>query len=259
MESQHKPGVYLIRHLPSGMTYVGQANRIQTRWNQHKQQLRAGSHHNKALQKYWLNFREEDFQFKVIVNAPEGLSPLQLQRWLVQFERKVYLELKREGAALNDGEPEIAATNAAVLEYQIEDKNNAKAHDSHISAERRRVKARYEELEERIRPDTQRLHELRMELDRRATKIRNLSGWRRLFHSLPQGYNRDEEQRYIECLQKEIASIAPKVSAIGDEIAKLKTEYKSLYQRFTKVSNGKRVRTMFYAFRRIPQKPRISE
>lgn len=116
--------------MPSGALYVGQATDVRKRWRGHKRQLKVGSHHNKGLQELWRGSGEDDFEFEVVENAPSGLSALQLQRWLVKEERRIYVELKEKGAALNEVEPEIVATNDAVKEYKKEEEEKNKRHNN---------------------------------------------------------------------------------------------------------------------------------
>lgn len=63
-EKQPKAGVYVINHTPSGTLYVGRANDVTTRWQEHQERLRAGTHPNKALQKLWNESLETDFQYE---------------------------------------------------------------------------------------------------------------------------------------------------------------------------------------------------
>ncbi|MFQ5938322.1 MAG: GIY-YIG nuclease family protein, partial [Acidiferrobacterales bacterium] len=59
-----KAGVYVIKHTPSGTLYVGQADDVCERWQEHRKRLRASTHHNKGLQKLWNESAEKDFQYE---------------------------------------------------------------------------------------------------------------------------------------------------------------------------------------------------
>ncbi len=63
-KKRSKAGIYLINHTPSGTLYVGQANDVSKRWREHQKRLRAGTHHNKGLQKLWNGSAEKDFQYE---------------------------------------------------------------------------------------------------------------------------------------------------------------------------------------------------
>ena len=194
-QSKISAGIYLIRHQPSGSSYVGQANNIEKRWSEHKKQLASGSHHNKSLQKLWNESAESDFVFDVVEQAPVGKSSLQLQRWLVKEERKIYLKLQENGVALNEVEPEIAATKEAVIEFQKEEEERNKEHDKKISTERKSIKRQIESLERNIEPKRLNLTELRIEYREKSNLLKNSTGWRRLFHGRAVGYNPEIERK----------------------------------------------------------------
>ena len=181
-QKDNTAGIYLIKHKPSGHLYVGQANDIKKRWRQHKKQLNAGTHHNNGLQKFWNGSNSEDFDFEIVILSPKGLSSLQLQRWLVKEERKIFLALKKEGVALNAVEPEIVATGDAVKEYKIEVKKSNKQWDKSISEQRHKIKEKIAEMENRVSPHRQRLYELRRLHSEKSNLIKKSTGWRRLFH-----------------------------------------------------------------------------
>jgi hypothetical protein len=56
-------GVYQIKNLVSGKSYIGSSNIIQKRWTQHRRELRAGIHFNPKLQNAWNKYGEENFKF----------------------------------------------------------------------------------------------------------------------------------------------------------------------------------------------------
>jgi predicted GIY-YIG superfamily endonuclease len=61
-KKRSKAGIYLIHHTPSCTLYVGRANDVRKRWQEHQKRLRAGIHQNKGLQKLWNESAEKDFQ-----------------------------------------------------------------------------------------------------------------------------------------------------------------------------------------------------
>ncbi len=257
--SKISAGLYLIRHQPSGFLYVGQANNIKKRWSAHKKQLASGSHHNRSLQELWNESAETDFVFDIVEQAPIGLSSLQLQRWLVKEERKIYLELKDRGVALNEVEPEIVATNDAVKEYQKEEIIEKKEHDKQISAKRKLIKERIGVLERKIDPKRIRLYELRSEYRAKHELLKNSTGWRRLFHGRAVGYNPENERKLLEDLVVEITRLTPQVKNVKNEIYNLEEEYRHLYKKFSKVAEKAWARTLRYGLGRHPTKTQISE
>lgn len=87
-------GVYEIVHVPSGRRYVGASKDLQTRFRQHRTDLRRGIHHCKALQDAWSGADEGCFEFVVsCACAPEDLEA---------FERALWLARRRENTFFND-------------------------------------------------------------------------------------------------------------------------------------------------------------
>lgn len=59
-------GIYRITNSINGKVYIGSSVDIPRRWNRHKNQLRNGCHHSKALQRAWNKYGEENFIFEMI-------------------------------------------------------------------------------------------------------------------------------------------------------------------------------------------------
>jgi hypothetical protein len=67
---KHQSGVYRILNRKNGRVYIGATTQPMTlRWAQHRKQLRAGNHHNKALLEDWRRYGERAFRFIVIEAA----------------------------------------------------------------------------------------------------------------------------------------------------------------------------------------------
>lgn len=66
-------GVYYIIHRESGMTYVGQAHNVYTRWRDHCSALRRGNHGNPHLQSAFDKYGEGalDFEFRETVTMDQ--------------------------------------------------------------------------------------------------------------------------------------------------------------------------------------------
>jgi group I intron endonuclease len=65
-EVKSKGGIYVIIHAPTARRYVGSTNNLSNRFGRHRTQLRAGIHHNRALQKDWTDSKESDFKLEII-------------------------------------------------------------------------------------------------------------------------------------------------------------------------------------------------
>jgi len=60
-------GVYVIEHIASGKKYVGSAARsISRRWDQHRHDLRKGTHHSVLLQRAWNKYGEDAFAWQIV-------------------------------------------------------------------------------------------------------------------------------------------------------------------------------------------------
>ena len=59
-------GIYQIRNKVNGKVYIGQAQDIDARWRQHRNELNRGVHHNKYLQNAWEKYGSELFEWSVI-------------------------------------------------------------------------------------------------------------------------------------------------------------------------------------------------
>lgn len=59
-------GIYLILNTKSKKLYLGQAQNLRKRWNEHKRKLNAGIHTNSHLQAAWNKYGADAFEFKVL-------------------------------------------------------------------------------------------------------------------------------------------------------------------------------------------------
>ncbi len=59
-------GIYAITNTVSGKVYVGQAQNVEKRWNDHASYLSRGAHINRHLQAAWNKYGADSFEFSVI-------------------------------------------------------------------------------------------------------------------------------------------------------------------------------------------------
>ena len=73
MYRNEKTGVYVIQNKTNGKRYVGSAAKgFKCRWQQHRVELRKGTHRNRHLQAAWLRDGEASFVFLICeVTLPE--------------------------------------------------------------------------------------------------------------------------------------------------------------------------------------------
>jgi len=74
-EAGPRPGVYAIRHLPSGCLLLDGANDPRAALNRHLFELRMKQHRNRALQKDWNDGGEAVFAFDVLDHVPDSADP----------------------------------------------------------------------------------------------------------------------------------------------------------------------------------------
>lgn len=63
-------GIYLIKQLSTGRTYVGSSSEIEKRLYLHLVTLRCGTHHSQYLQHVWDRSEESDFAFYLVETCP---------------------------------------------------------------------------------------------------------------------------------------------------------------------------------------------
>ncbi len=76
-------GIYAIRNLKTGMVYVGGSKDVYARWERHRRDLNAKTHHSPKLQLDWVAHGEEAFEFAVLqkLDHPKLIIPAE-QHWI---------------------------------------------------------------------------------------------------------------------------------------------------------------------------------
>lgn len=82
MEAPSESGIYQIRCAPTGKIYVGSAVNMRARWQQHRSQLRKGTHVNAYLQNAWDRYGEANFEFSVLERTPRAELLRREQHWI---------------------------------------------------------------------------------------------------------------------------------------------------------------------------------
>jgi group I intron endonuclease len=75
--------IYAIRNKKTGRKYIGGTRNFKRRWASHKQLLKTNTHCNKPLQKDWIKYGKETFEF-IILEVVENSDLLihSEQKWM---------------------------------------------------------------------------------------------------------------------------------------------------------------------------------
>jgi group I intron endonuclease len=75
-------GIYFIINIKNGKIYVGSTSNFNTRFYNHKRELRLGIHRNSHLQSAWNKYGEINFAFKIIEKCSYINLVEKEQKWL---------------------------------------------------------------------------------------------------------------------------------------------------------------------------------
>jgi len=65
-QTKFRMGVFAIRNIANGKTFIGSAPNLDLIWNSQKFKLDLGGHTNEALQQEWKEFGAQNFTFEVL-------------------------------------------------------------------------------------------------------------------------------------------------------------------------------------------------
>lgn len=109
------PGVYIIKCLKNGKFYIGSSVNLRVRFNEHRNELRKGSHHNHHLQAAWNKYGENKFEFKVLEYCERNMTLIREQFFLDAlhaYERGVGFNIARDSSAPTLGRKASIETRA---------------------------------------------------------------------------------------------------------------------------------------------------
>lgn len=94
-----KSGVYQILNKVNGKSYIGSSINLTWRKTKHFTELRNNKHHSIILQKAFIKYGENNFEFKVLTNTlPEHL--IKLEQWFIDNLKPEYNVCKIAGSCL---------------------------------------------------------------------------------------------------------------------------------------------------------------
>jgi group I intron endonuclease len=82
---QGESGIYKITNIISGKIYIGCTSNIKNRKRGHYHDLRNGKHGNSYLQKAWVKYGEENFQFEVLEECTVADLHSKEHYWVTQL------------------------------------------------------------------------------------------------------------------------------------------------------------------------------
>jgi hypothetical protein len=113
-------GIYQIKNLLNGHTYIGSGNEIRLRRYRHFYQLRHGFHPNKHLQRAWNLYSQENFIFDIILICEKFE--------LLRYEQELINRLKPEY--------NISPTAGSILGYKVSEETKEKQRKANIGQKR---------------------------------------------------------------------------------------------------------------------------
>lgn len=78
-------GIYAIRNTTNKKSYIGSAVNVSRRFKEHRQRLKAGTHHSRKLQRAWSKYGDEGFEFCLIELAEIEILIEREQFWIDHF------------------------------------------------------------------------------------------------------------------------------------------------------------------------------
>lgn len=84
------PGIYQIRNLITGDTYIGSSHNMGFRWETHVHDLQAHRHRNKRLQAAWDEYGEAAFSFEVLEHVGDVSCLREREQWHLCTLKPVY-------------------------------------------------------------------------------------------------------------------------------------------------------------------------
>ena len=90
-------GVFQIKNIRNSKVLIDNSVDMESKWRRHKMELKFGNHRNKALQKDWNEFGEDDFVFEVLSELKQDEEDnTNYNRELKSLQEMVIAELQIE-------------------------------------------------------------------------------------------------------------------------------------------------------------------
>lgn len=162
------PGIYKIESKIDNKSYVGQAQNIDERIEQHRKDLALGIHKNRDLQKLWNKRTSINFSISVLERAPKEPNAFALQNWLAEREIYWIASEREKGRSLNILDGEFIYTKKA--------REDEKEYRKFID---RSIKDRKKKIREELRLIEPEFNQKKVTLDKLMKRQRELEELRR--------------------------------------------------------------------------------
>ena len=83
-------GIYSIENIKNKRMYIGSSINIEARFERHKDDLRAGIHHSRYLQRAWNKYGKSQFRYKIleVIKDPEKL--IEIEQAYIDSHKNLY-------------------------------------------------------------------------------------------------------------------------------------------------------------------------
>lgn len=79
-------GIYRILNTVTGHAYIGSSDNIADRMARHRRNLRAGTHANPRLQRAWVKYGRDAFDFETVCQVPDDDDLLEIEQQYIDAE-----------------------------------------------------------------------------------------------------------------------------------------------------------------------------
>jgi group I intron endonuclease len=81
-----KCGIYSIRNITNGKRYIGQSTNLEDRKRSHFTTLKRGNHFNIYLQRAFLKYGIDNFEFRILEEVPEDMLDVRERSWIYFYK-----------------------------------------------------------------------------------------------------------------------------------------------------------------------------
>jgi group I intron endonuclease len=113
--AQSRGGVYLITCKMTGITYCGSTSCLNGRYKTHLNNLRSGSHENKAMLSDFRRYGEDSFEFIVLCRLQRRAHRLAVESMIISYLKEKKISYNRNGIIITKMQEERYAIPDEVM------------------------------------------------------------------------------------------------------------------------------------------------